>query len=238
MPKQRRSIRLSKRQRASLLLLLLPLMWLFVQGWLRISAELMDYQTITWAEHWQQEYGKDNSYRIPEADYLIALQGAQAALAKQPTNGLYAKRAAAVADWYVIAGDPESDAYPQAKQLALEYFRQAAVLRPNWPEAHFDLALAKSRQQQMDDEFAQALSASLTLGPWEPRLQLRVLQFSWFALPRVSPELQLMLAQNLQRMERLQTGKFWQEVGKQNAYAMACPLIIRRALPPKCDSYK
>lgn len=57
-------------------------------------------------------------------------------------------------------------------EFALIYFRQAAALRPAFPYSWTGVAVTKYRLGQLDDEFRQAFSSAMRLGPWEPGLQI------------------------------------------------------------------
>lgn len=56
--------------------------------------------------------------------------------------------------------------------FALIHFRQAAALRPTSPYSWTGVAVMKYRLGQLDEEFRQAFSSAMRLGPWEPGLQL------------------------------------------------------------------
>ena len=56
--------------------------------------------------------------------------------------------------------------------FALIHFRQAAALRPTSPYSWAGVAVMKYRLDQLDEEFRQAFSSTMRLGPWEPGLQL------------------------------------------------------------------
>jgi hypothetical protein len=55
-------------------------------------------------------------------------------------------------------------------------FRQALVSRPLWPYSWANLLTVKDKLGQVDKEFNLALGRSAELGPWEPRVQLQVVE--------------------------------------------------------------
>jgi len=59
----------------------------------------------------------------------------------------------------------------EARTTAAEYYRESIKLRPTWPYGYVDLALVKFRLLQIDDEFYDAMFASMEYGPWEPDIQ-------------------------------------------------------------------
>lgn len=66
--------------------------------------------------------------------------------------------------------------YRQLMNNAAEYYRAAIANRPLWPYSWANLLGAKSRLGEVDEEFRVALSRCADLGPWEPRVQLQVLE--------------------------------------------------------------
>ena len=59
-------------------------------------------------------------------------------------------------------------------EAAAENFRLALNVRPLWPYSWLNLLSTKDKLGQVDREFKQALNRSAELGPWEPRVQLQV----------------------------------------------------------------
>lgn len=64
----------------------------------------------------------------------------------------------------------------QLLELAAANFRRALLARPLWPYSWVNLLAAKDKLGQADAEFNRALKKSADLGPWEPRVQLQVIQ--------------------------------------------------------------
>jgi hypothetical protein len=59
-------------------------------------------------------------------------------------------------------------------ESAAEDFRRALSSRPLWPYSWVNLLSTKDKLGQVDMEFNNALSRAAELGPWEPRVQLQV----------------------------------------------------------------
>jgi len=57
------------------------------------------------------------------------------------------------------------------RQMVAEHYRRSIELRPTWPYGYIDLALVKYRLLEIDDEFYNAMHASLEYGPWGPDIQ-------------------------------------------------------------------
>ncbi|MFQ5661084.1 MAG: tetratricopeptide repeat protein [Gammaproteobacteria bacterium] len=73
------------------------------------------------------------------------------------------------------------------RQRAADHYRESIRLRPVWPYAWVDLALAKYRLGEIDAEFYRALHTSIELGPWEPGVQKVVADIGmhlWDNLPK------------------------------------------------------
>jgi len=61
-------------------------------------------------------------------------------------------------------------------ESAATNFRQALTVRPLWPYTWANLLYTKDKLGQVDLEFNKALNRSAELGPWEPRVQMQVLE--------------------------------------------------------------
>ncbi len=59
---------------------------------------------------------------------------------------------------------------------AADYYRRAISVRPLWPYSWASLLGVKDQLGEVDAEFHLALARSDELGPWEPRVQLRLLE--------------------------------------------------------------
>ena len=57
--------------------------------------------------------------------------------------------------------------WPNSKQIALDYARDAVLARPSWPYFWNELILLKAALSQFDGEMVGALQRALTLGAWE-----------------------------------------------------------------------
>ena len=84
-------------------------------------------------------------------------------------------------------------------EFALIHFRQAAALRPTSPYSRVGVAVMKYRLNQLDDEFRQALSSAMRLGPWEPELQLITSGMGLALWDRLDPQLRREMRENWRR---------------------------------------
>lgn len=116
----------------------------------------------------------------PAAAWQVAEQAAQSAIALYPTaNGGYYDRLGRVYDWQQINEPMSSPAAMQSRANAIAAYRQAIASRPQWPFSHINLATAKLRQGELDDEFKQALTRGFELAPWQA---LAYQQTAWLGL--------------------------------------------------------
>ncbi len=85
---------------------------------------------------------------------------------------------------YLSVNDEEAEPY---REQALKHYRQSTLLRPTWPYAWSKLAAVKYRLDQLDDEFYQAYKNAVRLGPWEPIIQLKLIEIGllkWMVMPK------------------------------------------------------
>jgi hypothetical protein len=64
----------------------------------------------------------------------------------------------------------------EARQESLAWFRQVLEQRPTSGHAWFNVALMKFRLDAIDQEFSQSLQQAIRRSPWEPKVQLRVIE--------------------------------------------------------------
>ncbi|WP_458735745.1 hypothetical protein [Zobellella taiwanensis] len=116
----------------------------------------------------------------PAAAWQVAEQAAQSAIALYPTaNGGYYDRLGRVYDWQQINEPIAGPAAKESRALAIAAYRQAIASRPQWPFSHINLATAKLRQGELDDEFKQAMERGFALAPWRA---LAYQQTAWLGL--------------------------------------------------------
>lgn len=84
-------------------------------------------------------------------------------------------------------------------EFALVHFRQAAALRPTSPYSWAGVAVMKYRLDQLDEEFRQAFSSAMRLGPWEPGLQLITADIGLALWDRLDPPLRDEVRENWRR---------------------------------------
>jgi hypothetical protein len=60
-------------------------------------------------------------------------------------------------------------------QSAAGDFRRALSVRPTWPYSWANLLSVKDKLRQVDAEFNEAINAAAETGPWEPRVQMQII---------------------------------------------------------------
>lgn len=142
--------------------LLLVALGVSLTGGQMLLAGIWRYQADVFLDDWAQK-GEEPS---PLA-WMVAEQAGQRAVATYPVaNGDYLDRLGRVYEWQQFAA-PFGDEQAQASRShAIDFYRQAAHARPDWPFSWNHLATAKLRQGELDDEFRQALQNGFNLGPW------------------------------------------------------------------------
>jgi hypothetical protein len=109
-------------------------------------------------------------------DVAAAIAGLRAALAYEPGNPNLHSDLGRIEYWRVRAGslvDAESRA---VRQVALDGFRQAALLHPTSGHTWTNIALTRYMLGNVDIEFTHALEQTLRWAPWQPQLQLNAIQ--------------------------------------------------------------
>ncbi|GAA3535910.1 hypothetical protein [Zobellella aerophila] len=144
--------------------LLLSALALSVIGGQMLLAGVWQYQTDLFLDDWAQKG------RQPEPlAWMVAEQAAQGAVAIYPVaNGDYLDRLGRVYDWQQLSEPIGSPLAKASREQAVTAYRTSLQARPNWPFSWNQLATAKLRQGELDDEFKQALEKGFNLGPWRP----------------------------------------------------------------------
>jgi tetratricopeptide (TPR) repeat protein len=87
--------------------------------------------------------------------------------------------------WEAINLDEVGGERSERLARAIEHYRQALAMRPNWPYFWANLTLAKAERGVFDREFRHALERAIDTGPWEPRLQLALIRMDFIEGSRI-----------------------------------------------------
>ncbi|MTI12907.1 hypothetical protein [Sansalvadorimonas verongulae] len=168
-------------------LLLLPVLgWLIVTSLQNLKASAVNSQTQQYMTFWREELRQSKGqYTLPEKMVKVARKGAERAIALAPNKPEYRVAQAQVEDWVVQDAQRHGkvlDAGDKAfQQQGIQAYREAIKMRPAWPYTWADLAMAKARANEIDQEFFNALERATTLGPWEQPVMNTVTQLGlWY----------------------------------------------------------
>lgn len=206
---------------------LLFLVWALAWG----VADLAAYRARTWTETWinqdQLALRRGLFYVPAEADWQDALSAAMLAQRLAPWSADYEDRLGHVyAARYIGVADGDAVAMPFWQQAETHY-RRAIALRPTWPYTYVALAQVQRHMQRLDGEYEQSLRQALHYGPWEPAVQMAVVDMNLDLLPRLQPSTRQLVLDTLRR------GQAWTVDSKGNPVPYGDQLWARIVLRHK-----
>jgi hypothetical protein len=116
-----------------------------------------------------------------------AIASLRQALVLEPSNPLYVEQFARLEELRALQmrrGDPAAS---EALHLSLARYHDAVLMRPGSPYVWASVAMLKARLDQLDFEFYRALERAGRLGPWEPQVQIAMIDVglaTWPVLAR------------------------------------------------------
>ncbi|WP_211829161.1 hypothetical protein [Kistimonas asteriae] len=140
-----------------------------------VKAGAINNQTEAYLDFWREQQKKQpDDFQLKPRDYDVALQGAEQASAALPDSPEQWVLKARVEDWgqqygLLQAGIDHSSESVEKNPL-LDTWRHAIALRPAWPYAWADYAMARAQLSLIDPDFETALLRANQLGPWEERV--------------------------------------------------------------------
>ncbi|OIN07243.1 hypothetical protein [Oceanisphaera psychrotolerans] len=162
-------------QRTLLIAFIMLALGLVYGGGRMLLAGTYQYQTDQFLDDWVTK----NRQPEPLA-WMVAEAAVRKAIALYPlANADYLDRLGRVYDWQHISLPIGSEQAHTSRERAINAYRYAIAVRPNWPFSHNNLATAKLRQGELDDEFKQAMESGFTLGPWRA---IAYQQTAWLGL--------------------------------------------------------
>lgn len=130
--------------------------------------------------------------------WLLAHNAARKAVAWYPVaQGDYLDRLGRVESWAAV-GQPPAGA-ESAHRAALEHYRQALAVRPNWPYTWVGLVESKVALRQFDGELDHAFKHALALGPWRIGVNRDLARIGLQAWPQLNPAQRLVTLQSVSR---------------------------------------
>jgi tetratricopeptide (TPR) repeat protein len=195
----------------------------FIAGqWLR--AGIYYYQAKAYMDSW------DYSSPLPHGEWKTARKALDKALALGPSQAIYHQGLSELlfAKSMRPAPDPDPDLglslglSANLQKQALEHIRQAVYLRPSWPYAWALLALIKYQSSGIDAEAAEALDKAMTLGPWEPTVQITVAEIGLASWNGLAPGLREKLIDVIAGTAPAESAKILQIVKRLNLLETMC----------------
>ena len=110
------------------------------------------------------------------------------------------------------------------QQQAEAYVRQAVALRPSWPYAWAQFAMARYRLTGWDAEVALALEKAIEFGPWEPSVQIIVAEIGLSSWQELSLGLKDKVIGHIAHSKPAEAAQVF---GIAQKYGMAGPLCAR-----------
>jgi cytochrome c-type biogenesis protein CcmH/NrfG len=129
----------------------------------------------------------------------------------------------------------EALAQDYARQ-GLEYHRDAIRLRPGHAYSWANVALLKARLPEPDAEFESALGNAALLGPWEPDVQLAVVEAGFVHWNRLSPQMRAAARDMAARAIISQDANVFALARRTGRLGVLCglPEVARSALARSC----
>jgi hypothetical protein len=118
----------------------------------------------------------------------VALASVGQALAFEPSNPMFVEQAARMQELRALGLPARDPGIREGLRNSLAQYREAAAMRPGSPYVWASIALLKVRLNDVDFEFYGALERAGRLGPWEPQVQIAMIDvglaiWPWLAKP-------------------------------------------------------
>lgn len=119
---------------------------------------------------------------------------------------------------------------------ALDYQRRAARLRPGSPYTWSNIALLKARLPEPDREFESALRNAALMGPWEPEVQIALVDAGFRHWGVLAPETRTALRANAARTLHRQDAKLFELARRHGRLDVLCAVrgVERSRLARAC----
>jgi hypothetical protein len=117
-----------------------------------------------------------------------ALASLREARMLEPANPHFVEQVARLEELQALRLGPRAPARREGLRQSLAQYREAAAMRPGSPYVWANIAMLKARLNDMDFEFYGALERAARLGPWEPQVQIAMVDigmatWGWLAKP-------------------------------------------------------
>jgi hypothetical protein len=125
----------------------------------------------------------------PRPEVLASAQDSmRQALELEPSNPHFVEQSARLQELRALGLQQRDPALREELRQSLAQYRNAAAMRPGSPYVWASIAMLKARLNDMDFEFYGALERAGRLGPWEPQVQVAMVDvglatWAWLARP-------------------------------------------------------
>ncbi len=211
-------------------LLLLPLLAIMIgTSFQQMKASVINGQTDSYLAFWHEELKQDGEgFAVSDKSVATVREGAERALALAPGAPEYLSAKAKIEDWVVT--DAQRQGFVPDKeyqQQGLQAYRDAIVQRPAWPYTWAELAMAKARASEVDQEFFNALERATSLGPWERQVMDTVTQLGLWYGDWLPDEVKVAVDENLVRYADVYPAQAMAIARNQDKTEVVCPLVSR-----------
>ena len=179
-------------------------------------ADIERQKARAFVEQWENDF---ESFRVEDWNEVVSY--AKAAVDKNPDNPDLLFLMGNVYEWNAFHPDNQKQNNQQRK-WALEYYRKAAELRPQWPYTWSGIALLKFRMDELDQEFHSALRNAMELGPWEPRVQKIIAEVGLNAWDKLEQSQRIPIVENIRRGVVMQPRVMMDILKKYGQLRMVC----------------
>jgi len=171
----------------------------------------------------------------PTAELLdSALASMREALALEPANPHFVERSAQLLDQRALEFEPGDPAMRENLRRSLAQYREAAAMRPGSPYVWASIAMLKKRLNELDGEFYAALGHADYLGPWEPQVQIAMIDVGLATWRRLAREGRQRVLGALDRALLRQAAEVRRVVTVHGTLALVC---AEGQLPPRVAAY-
>ena len=141
-----------------------------------------------------------NADRTPRPEAIgPALASLREARMLEPSNPHYVEQVARLRELRALRLAPRDPARREGLLQSLAQYREAAALRPGSPYVWASIAMLKVRLNDMDFEFYGALERAGRLGPWEPQVQLAMVDVGMATWPLLARAGRIRVLEALER---------------------------------------
>lgn len=132
-----------------------------------------------------------------------------------------------VLEWYNFSAWGDKALGQQYQQEAIEAYRQSLTSRPTWPFTWRNLALAKLRATELDEELYHTSERALHFGPFEKSVLIDVAGISFQEMRRDTRFVQLATTTviRLSQWNAAEKKRIWQRVRQEGALLTICEAL-------------